>query len=420
MTIYQLFCGRQAEANILDHPGQVLKRLQSWSWSNLKNSGFTTIYLLGVIDHRGPISVTEEQNIELKLIPNRTPSIFAINDHRQIDPTLGTIADLSELIETLHRADLQVLVDFIPNQTSLGHIWVGDHPEYYLRNSDGYPQKAFSQDVLLLDQTNQAVKQDLKNTLAWLEALGVDGVRCDMAHLTQPDLWPELIKHTKAINDQFTFLAEAYSESVFDWSPLRRLLDSGFTAIYHEFLYRNLGWSLGIPLELNKLSGHLNYVLKSGLAQQLVHYVSNHDDPPFDVLKGLNEALISLLLFLPGHTLIYNGSLNGFERRLAHHWVDVLPSGKSELSSIPQWFNNAVWVSKALKVSLSEVKVINGKVIEGKLQSNGQSYRLWSNLADTPQQISFDQQIAGLLHGLSGGDQLEAYQAEVWPETFSK
>lgn len=48
---------------------------------------------------------------------------FDITDHTDIDPRFGTFADFDHLITAAHRQNLKVLIDFIPNHTSIMHPW---------------------------------------------------------------------------------------------------------------------------------------------------------------------------------------------------------------------------------------------------------------------------------------------------------
>src|SRR5262249_42030828 len=48
---------------------------------------------------------------------------YDISDYAAVDPLFGTLADLDELIERGHAANLKVLLDLVPNHTSMAHPW---------------------------------------------------------------------------------------------------------------------------------------------------------------------------------------------------------------------------------------------------------------------------------------------------------
>ena len=48
---------------------------------------------------------------------------YDVDDYRNVDPRLGTLADFDDLVEALHAADIKLIVDIVPNHTSNRHEW---------------------------------------------------------------------------------------------------------------------------------------------------------------------------------------------------------------------------------------------------------------------------------------------------------
>ena len=48
---------------------------------------------------------------------------YDVVDHKDIDPTLGTMDDFNELVQTLHDNGIKLIMDFIPNHSSADHDW---------------------------------------------------------------------------------------------------------------------------------------------------------------------------------------------------------------------------------------------------------------------------------------------------------
>jgi glycosidase len=60
---------------------------------------------------------------------------YDIADYTDVDPLFGSLADLDDLIDAVHRNQLKLILDFVPNHTSDQHPWFfgsrasRDHPK---------------------------------------------------------------------------------------------------------------------------------------------------------------------------------------------------------------------------------------------------------------------------------------------------
>lgn len=93
------------------------------------------------------------------------------------------------------------------------------------------------------------VKMD--QVLAHWQELGVDGFRCDMAHMVPPEFWAWAIARARARRPGVYFLAEAYNndpmkvEGAYDLlahfhNVMIELLNAGFDAVYDDPAYKTL------------------------------------------------------------------------------------------------------------------------------------------------------------------------------------
>ncbi len=78
---------------------------------------------------------------------------------------------------------------------------VSTHPEYYVAN-DSFV-KEFSGDVYKLNYKNKSLREEMIEVLKTIQGWGVDGVRCDMAHLVPLDFWEHAISTIKSTNNEF-------------------------------------------------------------------------------------------------------------------------------------------------------------------------------------------------------------------------
>lgn len=361
-VIYQVFTGRWESANIKDHKEKVFATLSSLSFENLIKIGIDTIYLMGVFNNKGPIIVESEEGIDLQKKSHRYPSPFAISDHTSTNSDLGSINDLKKLISTLQKKGFRVILDFVPNHTSTVHPWVETHPEYYVVG--GSFVKEFSGDVYKLNYQNPSLKDEMIKVLKIIQKWGADGVRCDMAHLVPLDFWKHAISTIKSINNEFTFIAEAYSGSSFDYQVISDHIEVGFDGVYHHALYDNLKKVYLENQPKSFIKDHISYInSRSDLNTKLINYIENHDDhSPVTNKDDLSDAL-NLLYSCKGSTLLYNGTLNLFNRRIAHHFIDILPDEYNEIFNSPKIksaeFKNVI----ALDIGASKIEsaIVNEK-----------------------------------------------------------
>ena len=149
---------------------------------------------------------------------------YDVADYRDVDPRLGTLADMDELIAQLHAHGIRVVVDIVPNHTSNDHAWFQEalaagrgsaaRDRYIFREGTGpdgsepptdwqsvfggsaWERVADGQwyfhnfDVSQpdLNWANPEVRADFVKTLRFWSDRGVDGFRIDVAHMLTKDL----------------------------------------------------------------------------------------------------------------------------------------------------------------------------------------------------------------------------------------
>ena len=384
-NILQVFCGRLEQANVIDHQGQVFSRMKELPWHLVVPHIYQWVYLLGVFDYRGDVIVKVENGIPIAKDKKRTPSLFAITNHESTHPDLGSITELKELIQTIQEAGGKVMVDYVANHTGTNHPWVTKFPEYY-KKTNGVLIKQFSQDVYPLDYQNPDLREKMSQVIQTIASWGVDGLRCDMAHLVSLDYWQRAIYQTKQKKADFFFLAEAYSESVFNWKPINGLIAVGFDSVYEEFFNRNLKEILSEGKPWQNLEGHLNFLLQHH-PEKYTHYLANHDDPPVRQSLPIQEALLLLLMALGGKVLIPQGQLMGYDRRIPHHTVEVLPKEYGRIETVPRWFEQLVKAVESLQPKATHFKLQAESLAQVKLETALGRGLAWLNLSSQPQKI---------------------------------
>jgi alpha-glucosidase len=143
---------------------------------------------------------------------------YDVDDYRDVDPRLGTLADFDQMITRLHARKIKVIVDIVPNHTSSRHAWFREalaapqgspaRDRYIFRDGTG-PDGAqppsdwasvfggpawarvpdgqwylhlFTPEQPDLNWDNREVRDDFARTLRFWSDRGVDGFRVDVAH----------------------------------------------------------------------------------------------------------------------------------------------------------------------------------------------------------------------------------------------
>ena len=154
---------------------------------------------------------------------------YDVDDYRDIDPRIGTLAEFDELIDTLHANGIRLIADIVPNHSGSGHKWFQEalkaapgSPErdrYIFRDGrgengeirpselashfgptgwtritepDGKPGQwylhLFASEQPDWNWDNEEVRADFRKTIKFWCDRGVDGFRVDVAHALVKDL----------------------------------------------------------------------------------------------------------------------------------------------------------------------------------------------------------------------------------------
>jgi glycosidase len=116
--------------------------------------------------------------------------------------------------------------------------------------------------------------------LARWQALGVDGFRCDMAHMVPAEFWAWAVALARARDASAFFIAEAYDNDpmkVEQGDVLASLLHAGFDAVYDDPSYKALKRIYDGPAWANDLDGTLA-AQRPETFRSALRYAENHDE----------------------------------------------------------------------------------------------------------------------------------------------
>jgi alpha-glucosidase len=298
---------------------------------------------------------------------------YDVADYCAIDPIFGSMEDFDRLLKEVHRRDLKLILDFVPNHSSDQHPWFvesrssrdsskrdwylwRDEPNNWMSNFGGsgwewdeqtnqYYYHSFLKEQPDLNWRNPAVRTAMYDVLRfWLDK-GVDGFRVDvMWLLIKDDLYRDNPPDPRFApgNSSGNRLLPVYNSNrpevhaivaemrgVIDSYPRRVLIGEIYLPMNDLMTYYGKGLN-GANLPFNFLllqsawnaqaigeviSGYMN-MLPSGAWPNWV--LGNHDNARVGTRVGPSQIAVAamLLLTLPGTLTIYYGEEIGMTNAL--------------------------------------------------------------------------------------------------------
>jgi len=283
---------------------------------------------------------------------------YDVANYVDVDPLFGTLADFDELVEATHALGLRVIVDIVPNHTSIEHPWFANDRSRYVTvpAGDGLPNNwpsnwggpawtldetrgeyylhLFAPEQPDLDWHNERVRADFDAILRfWLDR-GVDGFRIDVAHALVKDASladePEPFPVSRFSSDWRTAIDQPEVHEIYrEW---RRLADSygGARVLVGEIVFSDqkrvapylrpdelqLAFNFSLVFQPWDAEAIRSSIDESLTALPIVTWVlENHDVTRIVTRFGEREARAAalLLLALPGPVFLYQGQELGLE-----------------------------------------------------------------------------------------------------------
>ncbi|HOW31002.1 MAG TPA: alpha-amylase family glycosyl hydrolase [Bacteroidales bacterium] len=251
-------------------------------------------------------------------------SYYSISNYTAVDESYGTMDEFISLVKEIHEMGMYVILDWVANHTSWDHGWTVSHPDYYLLDGRGFFTPPFPEweDVIKLDYNSQPLRKAMSEAMCfWLEITGIDGFRCDMAHLVPTSFWEQAKERLIAVKPDLFMLAE---------SDLRELTSNAFHVLYNW----NLFHCFNDVAQGKRNAGDLKAMFTDEIFRFPEHaanmlFISNHDENSWNGSElerlGLSlEAFAVLIFMLPGFPLLYSGQEAGNARRLSFFDKDLI------------------------------------------------------------------------------------------------
>lgn len=305
---------------------------------SLKTFGATHLWFTGIIGHatQTDYSAFGIRPNDPVIVKGRAGSPYAVTDYYDVDPDLADnvpnrMAEFETLIERTHDAGLQVIMDFIPNHVARqyhsdakpdGIVDLGQTDDttvkfspqnnfYYLPGktfkAPVYPQTIHESPAKITGSGSLTEAPDINDwyetvklnygldiftnwnlhanpvpdtwhkmldILLFWSAKGIDGFRCDMAHLVPVEFWQWATGRVRAQFPAMLFIAEIYDPGLYH----RFIGQGGFDYLYDKVgLYdslRRLMEDGGTCHDISRV-----WQRESGdIGQNMLRFLETHDE----------------------------------------------------------------------------------------------------------------------------------------------
>ena len=244
-------------------------------------------------------------------------SYYAIKDYCSFNHEFGTREDFVSFVNRAHELGMKVILDWVANHTAPDSEWTKREGWHY-RDSLGNLMVQYDwTDIAKLNYENEDMRKEmLKAMHFWMDEIGIDGFRCDVAGEVPTDFWEMAMADLRLTHPNMFTLAENNDKA-------QELTASAFNMYY--------GWDL--QNTMRKLAkGEISVDdLWSFFEQQdtlirkeaiRMNFTSNHDEnswngTEFEWFGEEGAATYAAFTYvIPGMPLIYTGQEFGNHKRL--------------------------------------------------------------------------------------------------------
>ncbi|MFY7652272.1 MAG: alpha-amylase family glycosyl hydrolase [Chitinophagaceae bacterium] len=274
--------------------------------------GVNVIYLMPIF----PIGTAKSIN-----------SPYCIKDYQSVNPELGSLADLRNLVEQAHNRNMSVIIDWVANHTSWDHGWITKNKNWYLQDGSGNvvsPPGTGWNDVAQLNFANADMRLAMINSMKfWIRSANIDGFRCDYADGPPVEFWKQAIDSLRGFTSHKLLMLAEGNRNLHFWAGFDYNFGFSFYGTIKSVFQNNTS-----AVQLNAV--HNNEYSGAAATQQVVRYITNHDVNSSDgvpqVLFGNNEgalAAFTIAATMNSVPMIYNGQEIAFSSRISFPFTSV-------------------------------------------------------------------------------------------------
>ena len=251
-------------------------------------------------------------------------SYYSIIDYCAINPEFGTRADFEHFLAEAHKQGFKVILDWVANHTAPDSEWTKNDGWHY-RDAEGNLMVQYDwTDISKLNYDNQDMRAEmLKSMRWWMDSIGIDGFRCDVAGEVPTDFWNWAMGLLRLEHPDMFTLAE-------DEDKAQELTESAFDMYYgwtlHHIMNEVAQGKKGVE-DLWAYFAKADSTIRPEAIR--MNFISNHDENSWNGMEQerMGDAVNLFAAFcyvVPGMPMIYTGQLSGNHHRLEFFEKDLI------------------------------------------------------------------------------------------------
>ena len=353
---------------------------------------------------------------------------YDTKDYQKIDERLGTNEDFKKMCDAMHEEGIQVILDGVFNHVGREFFafedvrekkWDSPYKDWFYINFDGnscyddgfwYEGWEGHFELVKLNLDNEQVRNYLLESVGiWIDKLGIDGLRLDVAYMLNRNFMKVLVDFVHSKKPEFLMIGEMLHG---DYNTIvgNECLHSAtnyecYKGLYSSFNSMNM---FEIAHSIERQFGKEPWCLYTG--KHLLKFVDNHDVSRIasTLTNKAHLPLIYALMFgMPGIPCIYYGSEWGCEAVKGSGNDNILRPAfdKPEyneltdtISSLGQMYHN----SRALSYGDYTKKVLTNRQYVFKREADGEKVLVAINADENEYTAYFDTECADALNLITG------------------
>ena len=265
--------------------------IQPWDGGEVKNHRYFGGNLQGI---REAIPYLKELGVSLvyltPIFKAHTAHRYDTADYYQIDPMLGTLQDLKDLVTALHQNNMRLILDGVFNHSGTRFAPFVDAREkgpaspyydwfFFDDSTTGYQTFAFTAMMPKINLDHEAAaRYFLEVGRYWLRETGMDGWRLDVSPEVSPDFWRRFRREIHRENPEALLIAECWDDSR-EWVNSRDMFDGTMNYLLSRAIWRFFALRETSLAAFDSAVHHALSLYPTALLPAQWSFLSSHDTP---------------------------------------------------------------------------------------------------------------------------------------------